>query len=319
MIVVGTFAALGLMLGLVFGWYAFFNERAKRELMARLAEAATQRASLMAAQRAADSGASHPAVEPPPPVEVVARKPVPPQAAVTLQEMAQDDVRADLTPLVRMADPVAPEQLAAASEVLQKFWHAETWAGKLPCVYDAQHVEPLLRTYYETQRNKDPISGALVRTGRYRLDSREMLVLSYASSQPGNELAVIMLSGADGRYLLDWESYVGWGDMTFQDFKKQRPASPQLMRVHARSDEAYQGEFASPAQYVGIELVSPDGLYYLHGYCEKNSPTGLALAGAVAGGVQVKLTLRLAYAAEGTSAETVHITGLVADRWLVVK
>lgn len=311
LIVLGTFAALGLLLALAIGWSAFFQERDKRVLMSRLAVAATQRATLMAAQRELDTPAV-PAARP---------KVAAPSAPKTpaLQDMAQDDVSHDLAPLVRVAGPVEPDALAAASAVLQTFWRAASWTDKLPCVDSAQRVQPLMQAHYATQRNKDPISGALIRTGRYRLNSRDMLILTYASSQPGNELDVILLAGADGRYLLDWESYVGWGNMTFQDFKKQRPASPQLMRVHARRDEAYQGEFANPALYLGLELISPDGLYYFHGYCEKNSPTGLALAGAITGGALVKLTLRLAYPAESQSADTVHITGLVADRWLVMR
>ncbi|MDB6074371.1 MAG: hypothetical protein JWO89_2011 [Verrucomicrobiaceae bacterium] len=296
MIVLGLLAILMLALGLVFGWYWFFNERAKRELMARLATAATERTTLLAAQTASDRDA--------------------PPSAATLKEMAQDDVPA---PMVRLAEPVASGRLMAASNVLQQFWHASTWTEKAAFVQGSKNVEPLLRLYYETQRNKDPISGALVRSELLRLKGRELLVLTYASDLPGKELQAFMVPGADGSYLLDWESYVGWGDLTFPEFGNQYPDTSQLMRVHARSDTNYQGEFANPNLYLNLELVSPDGLYRLHGYCEKNSPTGLALAGAVAGGVQTKLTLHLAYPEGGKSPETARITGLVADRWLVLK
>ena len=314
--VLGSFAAVGLALALAFGWHQFFNERARRAQMAQLAAAATQRASLMAAQRASDSEPGGAAIR----AAVTETTPkASPAPAMTLRDQAADDVSADLSPMVRLAEPATPDRLAAASAVLQRFWHATAWADKLACVHDPVRVKPLLQTYYETQRNKDPMSGALAGAGRFRVNGRELLVLSYASSLPGNELSAIMVCGADGSYLLDWESYVGWGDMSVQEFKKQRPSKPQLMRVYARNDVGYQGGFSDPSLYLGLELLSPDGLYYLHGYCEKNSTVGQAVASAVAGGSQAKLTLRLAYPAEGKAGEAVLITGLAADRWLMLK
>ena len=314
--VLGSFAAAGLVLALAFGWHEFFNERARRAQLAQLGAAATQRASLMAAQRASDSEAGGSTVKAANVESVPKTSPAP---AMTLRDQAADDVSTDLSPMVRLAEPASPDRLAAASSVLQQFWHATAWADKLACVHDPVRVKPLLQTYYETQRNKDPMSGALTGVGRFRVNGRELLVLSYASSLPGNELAAIMVCGADGGYLLDWESYVGWGDMSVQEFKKQRPVKPQLMRVYARHDANYQGGFSDPSLYLGLELLSPDGLYYLHGYCDKNSTVGQAVAGAVAGGSQARLTLRLSYPAEGKDGEAVLITGLVADRWLVLK
>lgn len=320
LLALGAVAAVALVLTLSFGWMQYFADRARHHQMVELSAQMPPRASLMAAQRASDAQAPADAgAAPPVPVPLAGVTSAPSEPVGTLRDIANDDALAGLPPMVRLADPVPLDYLSAAGALLEKFWHATEWTAKLECVHDPVRVRPLLQAYYETQRNKDPISGALAHSDQYRIGNRNVLVLSYATSQPGSEVAVILFNEPDGSFRLDWESYVGWGDMTFLEFKTQRPSSPQLLRVSARYDDACKGEFSDPAKYLCVELVSPDGLYTLHGYCEKDTPLGASLIQTVAGGASVKLTLRLASDAEAKAPDNARITGLVADRWLVLK
>lgn len=319
LLALGSVAALALVLTLSFGWVQYFTDRARRDKMVELTAQIPPHASLMAAQRASDTdppAAPSLAVASGFPATLVV--PSAPEPVRTLGDIGNDDALDGLPPMIRLAGPVPPDRLSEAGAMLEKFWHATEWTAKLDCVHEPARVRPLLQAYYETQRNKDPISGALSHSDQYQIGNRSVLVLSYATSQPGNEVAVILLAQPDGSFRLDWESYVGWGDMTFLDFKTRRPSSPQLMRVSARYDEAYKGEFSDPARYLCMELVSPDGLYTLHGYCDKDTPLGTSLVQIVAGGAAVKLTLRLVSESEAKAPDNARITGLIADRWLVL-
>lgn len=305
LMVVGWLSVLGLGFALYLGWYEYFQERARRELLIKMAENSTQRASLMAAQRAADS-------EPLAGSSAAAN-------AVTLNEVGKDEARVESTPLVRLPDAVTPEQLTATTTVLQKFWQATTWQDKLAYVHDAARVRLLLEAYYGAQRNKDPVSGKLLHSDRYKHGNQELIVHSYAGLQPGTEVAAILLLEADGSHKLDWESYVGWGDLPVQEFKKLRPTAAKTFRLNAKLDDSYKGEFSDPASYLVVELQSPDGLDSVHGYCDKGSPIATALLQATAGGGFTKLTVSLQYSAEGKTSESAQVVRVVADHWLVLK
>ncbi len=316
LVVVGSFAALALISFLVVGWYQFFTERAKREMISRLDDGAARKSCLIAAQTASD------------PEPVAVRAPSPPEVSVvhgpppvmTLAEVAQADSQGAPAETIAVTEPVEPSRVAAANALLQEFWHASNWADKMACVRDPGRVGPLMRTYYETQGNQDPVSGSLTRSEHFRHQGQEVLMFVYVSSRPGGEVDAMMVAGVAGAFLLDWESYVGWGDMSFQGFKDQRPAQPQLMRVCAQADVSYHGDFSDPEKYLGLQMLSPDGQYRFHGYCEKNSGVGNVLAEVLAHGpTQVRLTLHLAFPAQAQPEAPVLITGLVADRWLVLR
>ena len=310
LIALGSLSILTLSFSLFVGWFHYFKERAHREMVIKMAETATQRSSLMAAQRAGDSEALVPGM-------VISSGDS--DKATTLQEIGKDDVRVDPLAMVRMAEPVAQSQIEAANKVVQSFLKASNWTDKVPLVHNPARARLLLQIYYETQKNKDPECGAYIRSDRYRISGQELLAMAYAGSSKDSEVTINMVKEADASYSIDWESFVGWGEMTFADFKNARPATAKLMRVNARIDDNYKGEFSDPASYVVFELISPDGLSALHGFSDKHSPLTESLLRSAAGDGLTKLTLSLQFPADAQSNDSARIAGLVADRWLVLR
>ena len=312
LLVVGTLISLALVTFLVFGWWQFFLDRERREMLSRQDEASNQRSSLIAAQTA---GESAPPQREAPAVPASPRS-LPPEAA---SQGPGDDPHAGVGELVPVAEPVAPGQLAAATALLRDFWRAATWSEKAAYVRQPARVRPLMQEYYEGQRNKDPATGPLIRTSHFRHHDEEVLMFVYGGPQAGSETEVAMVAGAGGVFLLDWESYVGWGEMPFQAFKKQRSATPRLMRVTVQRDEGYRGNVADAAKYVGMQLLSPDGLYYFHGYCDKDSELGKVMATLLSQAApSLHLTLKVAYPGQSQPDDAVQVIALVADQWLVL-
>ena len=89
-----------------------------------------------------------------------------------------------------------------------------------------------MREYYETRKGVDPVPGALKNRQRFRLDGTEILCYAYeCASRHGNMLEAAMRRGPDGRFLLDWESFIGHSDMAWADFKKERPVADKVFRA----------------------------------------------------------------------------------------
>ena len=136
----------------------------------------------------------------------------------------------------------------------------------------------------------------------------------------GVDLDVAMIAQPNGKFLIDWESMVGASDLPWLEFKKTRPTQPFLVRVFARPDDYFNYEFSDDKRWSAAHLTSPDGNFFIYGYCEKDSEVARTLASIfeqVRG--RAALTLRIAYPEKAESDHCARIVGIVANRWLLVR
>lgn len=310
---------------LFIGWQWHFNDVQKRAELARISKVAEDNNAERAAVRAERvRSVVLPATRQPPsttkPSELTTRTVPSPASSISLAEMAKptnENVFADPVPLT---ESVSGEQLADATALQQRFWQATTWTDKLPFVHDAARVGPLMRNYYEQRHEQDPLGSSAARQAHFKINNTEVLLFTYASARPGGTLDVAMLAQPDGRFLIDWESYVGMGDMAWPDLKKQRPSEPKMMRVFAQRDDYYNYEFSDAKQLLSVHLTSPDGTYFIYGFCNKDSPVGRTLTDLFdASRGRAAVTLRIAYPPSAQSDHCAQIVGIVANRWLLVR
>lgn len=204
---------------------------------------------------------------------------------------------------------------------LDAFLKAPDWRAKAAHVSDGANILDILRDYYETRKGVDPTPGALKNRQRLRLDGTEILYYSYeCASRHGNTIEAAMRRGPDGQFLLDWESFIGYSQMSWSEFKKQRPSSPQFFRAFAATSDYYNFEFADQqGKFLALNLLSPDGVESVHGYCERASELGTQLQellGKREG--TAGITVRLAFPENPESNHVVKIVELVSDRWLLL-
>jgi hypothetical protein len=211
--------------------------------------------------------------------------------------------------------------VAQAEGAIAAYFAAQEWRAKASHVNDGAILLDAMRDFYEVRKSSDPLLGPLQSRQRYRLDGTEILYYSYESSnRHGNVLEVALRRSTDGKFLIDWESLVGYSEMSWADFKKERPAKPVLFRAFATLSDYYNFEFSDQQEkYLSINLLSPDGLESVHGYCERKSSLGGALLNIMSRSESVcGITLRLAFSEKAESNHCVNITQLVADRWLLL-
>jgi len=149
-------------------------------------------------------------------------------------------------------------------------------------------------------------------------NNTEVLLYSYASVRPGNTTDVALIARPGEAFKVDWESFVGASEMGWPEFKKERPVRPQLFRVFAQFDDYYNYEFSDEE----TALRAPDvtGWAVFHLWLLRAWLGGRTHSGDLA---CCRCRAHGAYAAAGvfTQAESdhcVHITGVVANRWLLV-
>lgn len=313
---IGVVMVIVLSFALFIGWRWHFGEVHRRLELARISRKADAGIAERAAFRAETARSTVlSAIE-----EKTAPVPQPVKSSVSLVEIAHVTEGSAFPDPVAIPEDVSAERLTEAQSTQQRFWQATTWKEKLPFVHDAERVGPLMRDYYEKNQLLDPVTGSSARQAHFKINNTEVLLFSYSSARPGGTLDVAMLAQPDGRFLIDWESMVGASEVPWADLKKSRPTQPTLVRVFARQDDYFNYEFSDDKQWSAVHLTSPDGSFFIYGYCEKNSDLARTLASVfdqVRG--SAALTLRIAYPDKAQSDHCARIVGIVANRWLLVR
>lgn len=330
-----------LVLALYVGWQIYFANLAKRNALVEIdhRNEEARSADLQKMGLLIDAGATQPAVpdavhlvmsgRPAAPPAPAARVPAPPPAAATQTGGAaapSAPAAAGATypgfsnikqlPLLE----TAPE-VAQAVTLLEKYWATPAWQDRQPLVVDGGRVAPLMRDFYEVQKGADPVPNGLISKARYSIDGVEILYFRYNGNRSSGTVEVAMRRGNEGRFLIDWESLAGYGEMSFEKFREQRPAKPVLLRVFARQFEYYNFEFSDASKYLCVKLSSPDGEQSIYAYAERSSPLGDWLSTSLVGTgptATLGFTVRVAFPPEAQSSQCVQLLEVVASRWLVM-
>ncbi len=213
------------------------------------------------------------------------------------------------------------DEVVQAIELLDQYWKTAAWQERVPLVAHSERVAPLMKDYYETQGASDPVPGGLASKARYQIDGTEILYFSYKSSRPTGSLEIAMLRGPQGKFLIDWESLTGYGEMSFQEFRTKRPTKPVLMRAYVRLFEYYNFEFSDAKKHLCVKLMSESGESSVYAYCERGTKlarwieTDLASTGP--SGFK-GYTMLLSFPPNAQSNQCVNLDKVVAQRWLQV-
>lgn len=208
-----------------------------------------------------------------------------------------------------------------ALALMEQYWKTEHWKERVPLVAHSERVAALMKDFYETQGGRDPEPGGLVSKARYLIDGTEILYFSYTSNRPTGSLEVAMLRGPDQKFLIDWESFTGYGEMSFQDFRMKRPTKPVTMRSYVRLFEYYNFEFSDSKKYLCIKLTSENGESSMYAYCERGTALGRWLDRdlATTGPSGFKgYTMLVSFPPNAQSNQCVILDRVVAPRWLTL-
>jgi hypothetical protein len=211
------------------------------------------------------------------------------------------------------------DEVVQALALLDQYWKTEDWKERVSLVAHSDKVGAMMKDFYETQGGKDPVPGAMVSKARYKINDTEILYFSYSSSRPTGSLEVAMLRGPEGKFLIDWESLTGYGQMSFQEFRTQRPSKPVLMRAYVRLFEYYNFEFSDSKKHLCIKLMSENGESSVYAYCERGTQLARSIEAdlATTGPSGFKgYTMLISFPPNAQSNQCVNLEKVVAQRWL---
>ena len=115
---------------------------------------------------------------------------------------------------------------------------------------------------------------------------------------------------------IDWESWVGWSDMPWEEFLATKPTTPHTFRLILSNVDYYNFAFTDDVKWQAYRLSSPDQTHAIYGYAQRGSTVNSRLRPPPEN-AEVPMILALKFPADATSNTQVLVDQVVAEGWVL--
>lgn len=206
--------------------------------------------------------------------------------------------------------------------VIRGFFEANTVDMKLVFARDSLRVKPLMQNYYRSH----PLNSLRWKNLGWLMSVDEKghrLGYAQAIFDDAEPINVIVEETAEGRYRVDWESSVSYGELDWKDFLKVRPVEPTLLRVVASKPASTpHGRAAQGTEVIEIKHPAQEGSVLA--FFDRNDPKFQPLIEQLQSGnwKDVPLTLRLCFPGTSSTGGTLmgaKIANIEGKGWLILQ
>ena len=208
------------------------------------------------------------------------------------------------------------ETVATIKPAIEAFLGAPNWQERAKHVRDPERVRPLMEEHYRA--NPDgPISFLRVGDEDQNVDYRgNLLVVRVLMRDYSTKQVAIEYTGAD--FLVDWESFVGHGEMSMEHFRGERPTRPVLMRVSFMPAVPPYFNYAfTDEENLECHLLTFPDESYIFGYTMKISSVSNRLRELRGEAPSAMAVLKLRYPEDAQVGDQVWIDEVVAEGWIL--
>ena len=231
---------------------------------------------------------------------------------------AQYSIEANFTAFWLSRNPVEIDKEVEKS--LRGFMNATTMEERMEWLWPADGLEERVDEYL----SREDIAGI---TGFESVTSSELvafegvpLQIVVAEEKNTGKRYPFNLVAGDDRMLIDWDSSVVYGEMTWDQFVEKRPLVPIQMRVFLNPDSYYNYQFADEERYACFLTYHRDPQNYLYVYLERDSEVYRKLKRAldVEAGNRLPAKVRLKFVPNVEDERMLLMTDFIHPFWLQV-
>lgn len=235
---------------------------------------------------------------------------------------------------VKIDDIVLPERViqpqshelaaknAAVDATIEGYRSAKSPEEKSAYVVDPRRVLPLMRRFHAREADNLDLTGNLVRRTYYKLKGNEYAIDQRKLDNGSNRPIYVALraTGKNGEFKIDWESLVGYGELSWDELLSLRPEKPVLFRCYALRDNYHNFGYSDPTRWSCIQLINHQSGETIYGYVRKGTRADEKIFRALKARSPATLTLRLSFPSNIEAGHRqVRIDEVVQSTWLVVE
>lgn len=206
-------------------------------------------------------------------------------------------------------------QIKDAHERIEAFFQARTIEDLMPLLRPVNGLEEKIRRYYIVHSlPDDQYDGIEKQSSTLLADGRCFETIVRMKNQ---SMRMMTLIKSEGRFQIDWESWVGWSDMNVANLREKKPMEPVEVRVNVEAESYYNYDFPTSmeSRWQSFKLTFAEDGQILHGYVERLSPLHQAVMPP--SDVPFRpMILRVRYRDEQSHSSQVLIDSVVAEGWV---
>ena len=218
--------------------------------------------------------------------------------------------------LLKQMESLGLHELVSAS--LEEFLNSDDIEAKIKLSRSSERVIPLMRKYYQNY-DDGPIAFRRISSagekGTGIIDGFYLIKVSF----PDFSILPVILAYENDRIVVDWESFVGYSEITLSEFISKKPRNSTLMRLNASSDNYFNYQFQED-MYRCLYLRNPEDTEAVYGYIERGGRADDQLSRIIESGQSIRfLTLKIQYPKKLGGKNQVIIDEIVTSGWLIKK
>ena len=216
--------------------------------------------------------------------------------------------------LLKQMESLGLHELVSAS--LEEFLNSDDIEAKIKLSRSSERVIPLMRKYYQNY-DDGPIAFRRISSagekGTGIIDGFYLIKVSF----PDFSILPVILAYENDRIVVDWESFVGYSEITLSEFISKKPRNSTLMRLNASSDNYFNYQFQEDI-YRCLYLRNPEDTEAVYGYIERGGRADDQLSRIIESGQSIRfLTLKIQYPKKLGGKNQVIIDEIVTSGWLI--
>lgn len=196
-----------------------------------------------------------------------------------------------------------------ASASVRYFLEATTLDERKIFSRSLQRVEPLMIEYYETH-DPGPIKYDSLSSQHDSVPLKDYYLIGVTLDDLSTAYAIVTIE--QDRFLVDWESFVGYSEMSLDKFMEEQPNSPTLFRLRVKPDDYYNFNFTAE-DYQCLHLSDRNQTTVIYGYLLK----GAGPISSLQPGQEEFFTLHLRYPETSKTANQVIIDKVITSGWII--
>lgn len=246
-----------------------------------------------------------------------------PASQAILQEILEKD-RGDVyvneegvDTTVEAVDQYKDFDMMKVEKAVEGFLNSETVEERLEFCRDSERVRPLMVKHYEGQEIEPEGMESL---NKSEVSYRDSFLTSLVQTADFLRYPVALErigKGEDAQYLVDWESWVGFCELTPEEMRVKKPTEPFTMRVIISQEDYYNYGFSDDKEWGSFRLELRDSEYSFLGYAKRNSEVEKAFAEIKKSRSQGPFVVKVAYPPKARSKDQVEIVEVQSAGWIL--
>jgi len=214
---------------------------------------------------------------------------------------------------------LTPQEAREASEdAIRGMMNASSVAERLEWTRPVSGLKERMEEYYSREGGLVGIKfGSIVDLSPVAFDGVPMEVVIATGKGTETTFPFTVLPGSD-RMLVDWDSSVAYGEMSWDKMLVERPTQAVQMRVFVGASDYYNYEFADDRRYACYRLGSRGSEDMLYGFVERGSELALRLERTMQASASMPMNVRIKFPENTASKNFVVIEEVIHSYWVDV-